>query len=197
MPPLSTCRIAGSMFHCFNDASFAPLPVCKVSLEKSLTPASNTTSKASSCHSLSILHQNIKCWGSMVETWLKTSFASFDLLCFCEHHVHSSQLSGVVKRVARMGWAGVWGAASSSCVGRLRPLISCSASSPPLRRRLRKKTSASTFLFLSLGRRDGDRQDGVETTSYVLSRGADHHLSNRSSHRSGARRLTSHPRSTS
>ena len=72
---------------------------------KSLSPSINLVSDITSCHTLSILHQNIKCWGSMVETWLKTCFPVS--IFFVSVSITYTPLSSLVRLGGSLGWVGL------------------------------------------------------------------------------------------
>ena len=78
---------------------------------------------------LSVVHHNIKCWGPGVEDWL--SQASCSVVLFSEHHLPSDMLRAVSKRLRKIGWCGVFGAASCSFRGRRSSSLGFAASAPP------------------------------------------------------------------
>ena len=70
-----------------------------------LSPSINLVSDISSRHTLSILHQNIKCWGSMVETWLKHPLPL--LIFFVSVSITYTPLSFPVWCGGSLGWVGL------------------------------------------------------------------------------------------
>ena len=76
----------------------------------------------------SIVHHNIKCWGPGVEDWL--SQASCSVALFSEHHLPVDRLRPVSKRLRKIGWCGVFGAASCSFRNRRSSSLGFAASAP-------------------------------------------------------------------
>ena len=105
-----------------SSANASSLPVHSVCIDKQLCEGviPYEQSQSANIPQFRILHQNVMCWGTQVETWLQDSASEFDMVCLCERHLHSSLIPYTSKRLQRAGWFEVWRAASSS-FGRVRP----------------------------------------------------------------------------
>ena len=77
---------------------------------------------------LPLVHHNIKCWGTGVEEWLSTLPCSIAM--FSEHHLPATHLRATKARLRKIGWGGVWGAASCSFRGRRSSSLGFVASAP-------------------------------------------------------------------
>ena len=78
-----------------------------------------------------------------VETWLSTTPCAIALLC--EHHLPAHRLPALRSCLRKLGWAGVWGAASCSFKG-LRSSSLGLASPPHLRKILDHRLTSQTLV---------------------------------------------------